>query len=452
MMNKATMKFAASSLIIGVTMVGCSATPERPGALAASTAKAEQQAGQYHSRARLAAQRGLMGQALVLAEHAVELSPRDVAYRMLLGDLYLKNGRFQSAATSFADVLALDPGNDRAGLSRALALVGRGDRDGALAQLETVSSSIGAGDLGLAYALAGQPQRAVAMLEAAARAPGADGRTRQNLALAYAFAGDWQKARVTAAQDVSPAMLDERLLQWAALASPTSSANQMAILLGITPSADPGQPVRLALAPTRQESNALAALEASAAAEADAAPLEMSAPEPVQIAAVETVEPVSLPETIGAEPKVETVDYVAAVEALVAPEPALLRTASADIATTVPTFSSPRLQPVRQKPVRTSSGGFVVQIGAYSSAENVERAWAQAYRRYGFSDYQPLSTKIGIPGKGTFHRLSVAGFETRADAARICSTIKAKGGACFVRTVAGDAPVRWASRYSSPRA
>ena len=37
---------------------------------------------------------------LVHAEAAVDAAPRDAGYRMLLGDLYLKNGRFQSAETS----------------------------------------------------------------------------------------------------------------------------------------------------------------------------------------------------------------------------------------------------------------------------------------------------------------------------------------------------------------
>jgi cell division septation protein DedD len=348
-------------------------------------------------------------------------------------------------------VLTLDPGNGRAGLSRALALIALGDRAGALAQLDGISSGAAVGDLGLAYVLAGQPQRAVTMLEVAARAPRADGRVRQNLALAYAFSGDWQKARVTAAQDVSPALLDARLQQWAALASPTSTANQMAVLLNITPAADAGQPVRLALAPAQPEATALAALENSAAAEADPAAVETQAPQPIQVAAVEVAAQSPLPESAMPPAQADQVDYVAAVEALVTPEPAIIRTASANIVSATPTFSSPRLQPVRQQPARAGAGRFVVQIGAYSSAASVERAWASAYRRYGFDGHQPLSTKIGIAGKGTFHRLSVAGFETRADASRICGNIRAKGGACFVRAVAGDAPVRWASRYSSPR-
>ena len=72
-------------------------------------------------------------------------------------------------------------------------------------------------------------------------------------------------------------------------------------------------------------------------------------------------------------------------------------------------------------------------------------------KRFGFADLTPLSTTVAVPGRGTLHRLSVAGFASREAAGRTCRSIRARGGACFVRTVAGDAPVRWASRYSGGR-
>jgi hypothetical protein len=53
---------------------------------------------------------------------------------------------------------------------------------------------------------------------------------------------------------------------------------------------------------------------------------------------------------------------------------------------------------------------------------------------------------------GTFHRLSVAGFQSHGDASRVCQKVRSRGGACFVRAVAGDAPVRWASRYTGRNA
>jgi hypothetical protein len=57
-----------------------------------------------------------------------------------------------------------------------------------------------------------------------------------------------------------------------------------------------------------------------------------------------------------------------------------------------------------------------------------------------------VSAIVNLPGKGKFHRLSLAGFGTQAAAARTCASIKGKGGACFVRATSGDVPMQWASR------
>ena len=59
----------------------------------------------------------------------------------------------------------------------------------------------------------------------------------------------------------------------------------------------------------------------------------------------------------------------------------------------------------------------------------------------------PLTTTIQVNGR-TMHRVSIAGFAGQADAARLCGAIRSQGGACFVRTNAGDASIRWAARYA----
>ena len=59
------------------------------------------------------------------------------------------------------------------------------------------------------------------MLETAARAARRRLRVRQNLALAYALAGDWAEARTIAAQDVPADQLDARIQQWMQLAKPS---------------------------------------------------------------------------------------------------------------------------------------------------------------------------------------------------------------------------------------
>ena len=128
MKNNVTFKLAASTVVLGLTMVGCkpASSTFRPAAVSANTVKAEAAAAKAYVSAQQAFAKGDTGRALDFAEAAVEAAPRDVAYRMLLGDLYLKNGRFVSADQTFADVISLDPGNARATLSIALAKTAQG--------------------------------------------------------------------------------------------------------------------------------------------------------------------------------------------------------------------------------------------------------------------------------------------------------------------------------------
>ena len=452
-MNSKSLKFGISALAIGCTMVACSpsATAFRASSASASTARAESGAAAAFAKAEAAAKADQLDVALTHAEKAVELSPSDVGYRMLLADLYLKNGRFASAETTFEDVLTLNPGNSRAGLSLALVRIAQGRTGGAIGQLDEMNSAPPA-DLGLAYALAGEHGRAISILEPAARAPGAAARVRQNLALAYALSGDWEKARITAAQDISPDQLSGRLQQWAALAKPNSPAAQVAAFVGATPSADDaGQPAHLALAPTVSDGVALAAAEAPAAVAAPAIFEPQAAPSP-QDAPIQNADMsdwVSARDQQDEEPVVETKPvYASAVETLVSTQPEAIRA----VAPAKQAARSFRATPaiVNSGNVTRGHGGFAVQLGAFGSPAAVERAWASAYKRYGFSSQTPLSTTVKLP-KGVFHRLSVAGFDSRNDAARVCETVKAKGGVCFVRAVAGDAPVQWASRYTGIR-
>ncbi|HEU0100306.1 MAG TPA: tetratricopeptide repeat protein [Allosphingosinicella sp.] len=465
-MNKSVaLKFAVSALAIGTTMVACGPVGSRIASASTRAPKGEQEAASLYAKAQEAVRKAEYAEGLGYAERAVELSPRDVGYRMILGDLYLKNGRFQSAETTFADVQQLDPSNSRASFSIALARIALGRPAGAVAELDRLAETASPADIGLAYALAGDPRRAIELLEPAARAPGVTARTRQNLALSYALAGEWEKARITAAQDLSPADLGARLQQWAALAQPGGGATQVAALLGVTPAEDPGQPVRLALAQPEAATTALAsagplpepapetvAATVPALAQAAPAPESEPVPEPVQVATSDLPQWVSERAAAEAEapaPAEETRPlYAEAVEALVTPQPSVVdRTRSLEPA--APRFEArPR---AARAAAQSGAGRFAVQLGAYSSPSSVEKAWSQMLKRFGFVDLTPLSTTVSVPGRGTLHRLSVAGFASREAAGRTCRSIQAKGGACFVRTVAGDAPVRWAGRYSSGR-
>lgn len=472
MKSNTVLRVAASTLVIGVTMVSCKPAAVRPSSASAVAPKAEEGAAKLYARAQAAVQQGNLAEALALAERTVELAPRDTGYRMLLADLYLKNGRFVSAEAAYGDVLVLDPANSRAGLTRALTMIGQGKNGEALIELDRLSATASPADVGLAFALAGQPQRAVEMLEPAARAPEANGRVRQNLALAYALSGDWQKARIVAAQDLSPAELGRRLEQWASLANPAAPSTQVAAVLGVSPIEDAGQPTRLALAPAAPQQQAYA--EADVPAPVEAAPVQTAAAAPVAVGGpVETVSDAKT-ETYAYQPPehadvfsapVETASVEAPVEAGSA-APAELPEGTRFAAAVNSLVESPvqaerTVAPVAKAPILAftpgkavakprvkGAGRYVVQIGAYRNARQVEQAWARAHRQYDFSGNQPLSTTVAIPGKGLFHRLAVAGFHKPMEAARLCQTIRGRGGACFVRATAGDAPVQWASRYT----
>ncbi len=459
-MNKHVHKLTASALAISLAVIGC--TPavqsQRVGLAAAPNSNLDKSASKLADEAREAAQAGNNAEALSLAERAVEQSPRDLGYLMLLGDLYLKNGRFASAEAAFADVGTLDPGNVRAGLSLALAMIAQGKTLMATAELDGLDGSAAPGDLGLAYALAGQHGRALALLEGAARAQDASARVRQNLALAYALSGDWQKARVTASQDLSAAELPARMEQWAALAKPADTYTQVATLLGVTPVEDPGQPVRLALAPVES-----APIQLAEAAPVDAVPVVPVAPAPV-VATLAPPVPVPMP-VVAAPPAAvalapapapiivapiksldQPLQFAVAARELVKASPAVLGKAAAITPAPILAFKPVRTPKLDTRPRKSKTGRYVVQIGAYRHVIQAERAWADAQRRYGFSESQAVSTTVTLPGRGTFHRLAVAGFEAPQQAARTCGTIRARGGTCFVRTLAGDAPLQYAAR------
>jgi hypothetical protein len=184
------------------------------------------------------------------------------------------------------------------------------------------------------------------------------------------------------------------------------------------------------------------------------------APAPVDAPAAPVVFAVAEAAPAPVEPAAPTpevrLQYAQAAEALIAPEAAIGEREDSEpqVRSAIETVPVPAYVPARTmkpgfapKPRRNGTGRYVVQIGAYSSSAQVDKAWSQALRRYGFNgSAEPLSTTVRIPGKGVLHRLSVASFNSQPSAARMCQSIKARGGACFVRATAGDAPLRWASQ------
>ena len=278
----------AVSFIAMTSMIAGCAVPQGQ-AMSAGSTKADGDVA-VALRAAAAVSAGNFAAAVPLAERAAERTPADATIRALLGNAYFGAGRFTSAEAAYKDSLFVDSNQPKVILKLALVEIAQGKTAEALNFLEAGKSVLDPADYGLALALAGHPEAAIAVLDPAARSRGADARVRQNLALAYALSGDWANARAVAGQDVPADQLDGRIHQWMQLASPQSASQQVAALVGVTPAAaDPGQPVRLAL---RKSDTRMAAAEPVAA---PAASVTVALP-PVAVpqvqAAVANAEPV----------------------------------------------------------------------------------------------------------------------------------------------------------------
>jgi Flp pilus assembly protein TadD len=391
------------------------------------------------TRAQAALEKGDNAAAVQLSERAVANSPRDAGFRSLLGNAYFASGRFASAEAAYKDSLTLMPSQPQLVLKLALVMIAQGKSGEAMAQLDTARDSLDPADYGLALALAGQPSSAVSVLEAAARANGADSRVRQNLALAYALQGDWTAAKTVAAQDVPADQLDTRIQQWMTFAKPARASDQVAALTGVTAAeADPGQPTRLALAPQPQDTR-LAAVEPVAMPAAELAPAAVEpAQAPVDYAAAPLPAPTSEPVAIAAADPAPVV---------AAPSPQPKRAAAkAKVPAAKPAIRAANLVQKASFPkLARGNSKSVVQIGAYGSRGFVNVAWSNFARKYpALRGYKPATARFDS-AKGTVYRLSVQGFASDGAARDFCASLKRAGGTCFVRSVAGDAPVRLAS-------
>ena len=283
---------AASIVVLASILDGCAAPQSVSGGI---TNFGNGKVGEVGlaTRALQALNSNKVPEAIQLAEQAVAKSPTDAGFRALLGNTYFAAGRFRSAESAYKDSLSIYSNQPQVVLKLALVEIALGKSGEALSFLEAAKDVLDPADYGLAVALAGRPADAIPVLETAARAPGADARVRQNLALALALAGDWTNARTVAAQDVPADQVDARVHQWMQLASPKKPSDQVAALVGVTPAAvDPGQPTQLAL--NKTDTRLAEAAPAPAPQVVEAPPAAAPAPQP-QLAEIAPA-PVAVPQ------------------------------------------------------------------------------------------------------------------------------------------------------------
>jgi D-alanyl-D-alanine carboxypeptidase len=466
-MNKnLIVKLALSAVVFTVPAVSVSGETAKDGAVSKEERLKAKKAFQAAKKAEKFLAQGQSAKALPFAETAVSIDLYNLEYRSLLARAYMKEGRFKSAERTLMDVMELGKSDARTLVSIALTRIAQGKVDSAIALVDANQGVLPASDYGLALALAGETKRGISVLTDSIRADNGNARTRQNLALAYALDGRWRDSQVMAMQDMPKDVVDKRIVEWAQYTRPGAYQARIAGLLGVTPQEDAGQPVSLALNVMAGEVNVAAAQYAPIPAPL-AAPVVAPMAPVAELAAVGPA-PVDVP---GVAPK--DVPAVAAVVAVMqqleaplikAPEgPAKKAQPQAVKAAMAKPVAKPAVQPAAKpaaKPVklaladttpaassRPASGSHLIQLGAFSSVENAQKAWGQFTTKFGvLQDFRSASSSVVVNGK-RFIRLAAMGFGNASSANAVCGQIKSKGGDCVVKTINGTvvAPVRMAA-------
>lgn len=424
------LSLALSTAMTGALLSGCA----NMGGINIGQSSAKSESSRALAQASKAAQK-----AVAEAEAAVLAAPHDAEARAALGDAYLDAGRFASAATTFEDAIHLGDASGHTMLGLALAELGQGRLRDAAAVLNERGHDIPSADLGLALALAGQPDRGIHVLSSAIRGGENTVKTRQNLAYAYALAGRWRESRLMAQQDVPADKVGERMEQWAIMAQPDAWQLRVAGLLQVPAGVpDAGQPVHLALG------------GAPAPAPLAAETIELAVAEP----AAETYSAAiagELPPLVAAQPVAEIAPLAVAAPAPVASAPQTFETAfAAPASLTVPAaLPAPRAAPVAQdtaafapppalraKPslpvasARASTSTHLVQLGAFSTEAGARRAWSIYTKRYPqLVGHKMVISEAVVSGKHVW-RVSAGGYG-RTESAAMCGHVKSRGEGCF---------------------
>jgi Flp pilus assembly protein TadD len=389
--------FALTTAMAGVLLSGCTTSSAAPATVSASRAEAALAAGKQE-------------QAVHHAEAAVLADPHNAAYRATLGAAYLDAGRFASAATSFDDAMQLGDNSPRTALSLALARTGEGRLAEATALLNDWERDIPTADVGLALALAGQPERGVHLMSNAIRAGDNTPKMRQNLAYAFALAGRWREARVMAEQDVPADQVSDRIAEWAETVAPEAWQYRVAKLLAVpTGVSDSGQPTELALA----NSPSVEQLASEASAEADLEQAAVAEATVSELTALEEVDP-------------STVESANFQGAFVNPAPV---PAPAPVVQDASRFAQPQVAQVVQT-APSAAGTHLVQLGSFASEQGARRAWGIYAQRYPeLANHQMVISEAVVKGK-RYWRVSAAGFD-RAGSAAMCGRVRGGGQGCI---------------------
>ncbi|MBV7264990.1 SPOR domain-containing protein [Erythrobacter ani] len=412
--NSPKLGLIMTTALASVALTGCTTSVAAP-------------AGSSFAKAQVALENGQVNQAVTHAEAAVLSEPRNPGFRAMLGAAYLESGRFASAATSFNDALELGDEDPRTVLSYALAKTAMGDHSDAVAMLRNWEAAINPADLGLAYALAGDPQRGIHILTNTLRGGHNTAKVRQNLAYTYALAGNWRAASVMAAEDVPANELKGRLSSWAANAKPEDHQIRVANLLGVSPSSDGGQPTYLALSNFPSQDMMVAEATAQAPVEVAA---DFVAEEPVAAPAPTVAAVAAAPAPAAAPAAKPARRYIS--QAVVQKLP--VRTASKAVtkpaAKPAPTRIAKSPSQRRMAVATGKAATHLIQLGSFNSRAVAETKWDEFTAKFPqLKNHDVVITEAVVNG-ATYFRVAAAGFG-QSTANKMCSAVKSAGRGCF---------------------
>ncbi len=175
---------------------------------------------------------GNVDNAIPLYDRALQANPQGIEAKLGLGQALLSIGSGDEAAAQFRDVLARhgDDSKARRGLAAALIAMGQPmlDMQGRHAEaqanyhrgLELAPDDPGLrSNYGLSLAITGQPQAAIGLLAPVASGRQSTPRIRQNLAFAYAMAGDLSNSLALCRRDMDERYAQQQLAYYAQLRS-----------------------------------------------------------------------------------------------------------------------------------------------------------------------------------------------------------------------------------------
>ena len=428
---------ALSTAMAGALVSGCTSNAAPPAAVSAGKAEAALAKGKHE-------------QAIAAAEQAVLAEPRNTTYRAMLGAAYMDGGRFASAAQAYADARELGDNSARTALSLALSLSATGKGAQAIAVLESAQNRIAASDLGLAYTLAGNPERGVHILSNALRGGENTAKVRQNLAYSFAMAGMWREARLMVAEDVPADKVPDRIAQWAQVSQQGYEAYRIAQLLDVpVVYDDAGQPAMLAV----ENNPSIEQLAAESLPSPEPAPQVAAARAAghLELAAVDVPVSTARAPVAASAAQPGPANFQAAFPT---PSPvrqdtnSLVREAVAD---SRPVASAAKTATAMNAIPAVENGRHLVQLGSFSSEAGAKRAWGIYLKHYPeLANHEPVITEAVVRGKH-YWRVSAASYDQDGSQA-MCGRVKRSGEGCFAyheaRPLPGavDTGMRLASR------